>query len=511
MRTRLLALLAFITQPAVAIGGGIVIAALIAGGAWYLTSVSPSGNYTTVATSTITQEVDVSGAVQGAQTTTLSFQISGQVASIPVKVGEHVYAGQVLVALAGGSQAASLAGAQANLEAAEANLASLQAGTRSQQLTIDQDAVTQDQSALADAIRSAYVAADSAVHTDADQLFSNPRTASAALIVTVPDSILANQVVQERIALEPVLNAWSAEISAPGFGSGDPSSDATSAVADLTQVNAFLDDLASALTQVQPTPSMPASELTAYEASIAGARTSIAGSLTALTGAESGLTTAEAALTLAQAGATPQAIAAGQAQVDAAQAAVEAAQVSSGETALVAPISGTVTAQNANPGEAVSPGLALVSLESDGAYEVKAPVSESDIAKVKVGQVVNATFDAYPGVTFPAAVTEVDPAATITNGVASYNVTATFTGNDPRIESGMTAHLAILTATVSGALTVPASAVIATNGTQFVYVHTTKGDVETPVTTGIENAAGTIQILSGLSAGQEVLTFGTAQ
>jgi HlyD family secretion protein len=510
MRARLLAIVAFISQPVVAIGGAIVIAVIIAGGAWYLTSVSPSGSYTVVATSTLTQEVDVSGAVQGAQTTDLSFQISGQVASIPAKVGEHVGAGQVLVALAGGAQGAALAGAQANLEAAEANLAALQAGTRSEQLAIDQTTVTNDQAALADAVESAYVAADTAVHVDADQFFSNARTPNATLTIIVPDSELSTRLVNERIALEPAFTTWSSQIASSAT-SGNYTISAATAFTDLTQISAFLDDAADALSKVQPSSATSAGTLNGYVAAISGARTSISGSLSALTGAESALAGAEGTLTLAQAGATPQSIAAAQAEVDAAQAAVSSAQVSSGETVLVAPISGTVTAQNANPGESVSPGLPLVSLESDSAFEVKAQVSESDIAKIKVGQTVNATFDAYPGVSFAATITEVDPAATITNGVASYDVTATFTVNDPRVESGMTAHLAIITATVPDALTIPISAVISDNGADFVYVHSTKGDIETPITTGVEDANGNVQVLSGLSAGQQVLTFGSAE
>lgn len=512
MRARFLALLHVISQPAVAIGGAIVIALLAAGGAWYLTSVSPSGAYTTVATSTITEEVNVSGPVQGAETTDLSFQVSGAVASIPAKVGQHVGAGQVLVALAGGSQAAALAGAQANLEAAKANLAALQAGTRSEQLAIDQNAVTQDQIALTNAIRSAYVAADTAIHVNVDQFYSNPRNASAQLSVTIPDSVLANRLVQERIALEPVLTSWANETSSASFGTSDLTSASATAVADLAQVSALLDDAAAGLSKVQPNPSTPAATLAGYESSVAGARTAIAGATSAVTGAKAALTSAQGVLTLAEAGATPQAIAAAQAQVDAAQAAVSAAQVSAGETVLVAPISGTVTAQNANPGEAVSPGMPLVSLQGDGAFEVKAPVSESDIAKIKVGQPVTATFDAYTGATFPATITSVNPAATLVNGVPTYQVTATFNANDPRIQSGMTAHLAIETSTSQDALVVPASAIISNNGAQFVYRKVQGGkDAQTPVTTGIESSSNMVQILSGLSAGDQVLTFGNAE
>lgn len=511
MRNKLLGLLHTLSQPAVAIGGAIVIAIAVVGGTWYLTSVSPSGAYTAATVGSITEVVAVSGPVQGAETTDLAFQVSGQVASIPAKVGQKVGAGQVLVSLSGGGQAATLAGAQANLEAAQANLAAVESGTRPEQLAIDQNAVVQDQAALADAIRSAYVNADTAVHVNADQFFTNARTASAALTVTVPDSTLATRLVQERIALEPVLASWGAEISSSGFASGDLTASGATAVAGLTQVNTFLDDAAAALSKVQPTPSVPVATLNSYQTAVSGARTSVSGSLTSLTAAKSALTSAQGTLTLAQAGATPQAVAAAQAQVDAAKAQVQSAQVSSGQTVLVAPIAGTVTAQNAHLGQSVTPGVPLVSLQGTGAFEVKAPVSESDIAKVKVGQPVTATFDAYSGANFAATITAVDPAATLVNGVPTYQVTATFTANDPRIQSGMTAHLSILTASVADSLIIPSSAVISDNGAQFVYVKGAKTDVKTPITTGVMGADGKVQVLSGLAAGQQVLTFGSTE
>ncbi len=499
--------LTHVSKPHIAIGGAVIIAALILGAAWYLTAVSPTGAYTAAVLAPITEQVNVSGPVQGAETTDLSFQIPGQVASIPVNVGDHVYAGETLVALSGGAQAASLLGAQANLATASATLASLTAGTRPEQLTIDQNNVTQSQAAVANAIRSAYVAADTAVHAEADQFFSNPRTPNAQLTFIVPDTALVNRLQLERVALEPMLTSWGASLDA----SAGSSVDATVAGQNLAQVASFLDDAARALGETSASSALPLATLNAYQSAISGARSSVAGAATALTAAQSALTASTGALTLAEAGPTPQALAVAEAQVSAAQAAVDSAGVNSNETVIVAPISGVITAQNAHLGETVAPGVPMVSMISSGAFEAKAPVSESDIGKIKVGDAVNATFDAYPTVTFPATVTAVDPAATIMNGVATYQVTVTFTAADPRIESGLTAHLAITTATVPNALTVPASAIITNGTTQFVYLKGASTPTQVPVTTGIESSTGMVQILSGLSAGQQVLTFGNAQ
>ena len=68
MRPTLLALAQVLAKPAVAIGG-----------AYYLTNVSPSGAYTAAVEAPITQSVNVSGPVESAQNTDLSFQVPGQV------------------------------------------------------------------------------------------------------------------------------------------------------------------------------------------------------------------------------------------------------------------------------------------------------------------------------------------------------------------------------------------------------------------------------------------------
>lgn len=513
MRQQFLAFLHVFSRPAVALGSAVVLAALIIGGTLYMTTVAPGGVYTRVTMAPITEAVDVSGPVQGAETTDLSFQIPGQVAAIPVSVGQRVYAGQTLVALAGGAQAAALLSARANLETASASLASLIAGTRAEQLAIDQNTVAQAQQALANATRSAYIAADTALHTNADQFFSNARTANPRLVIRVPNAALVDELQNERAALEPLFSTWSAAANA----SGDQATAAALSISNLSRVSAFLDHCAEALAETGSSATLPAATLAAYQSSIAAARTSVAGAASVLTGAQTALTNAQGALVLAQAGPTPQAIAVAEAQVHAAQAAVDAAQVSADESVITAPISGTITVQDAHLGQTVTPGVPLVSMIGTGSFEAKVPVSEGDIGKVKVGQSVIATFDAYPGVTFPATVTAVDPAATLANGIASYHVTATFTKNDSRIASGLTAHLSITTASVQAALVVPASAVITNGSQQFVYRKGAKGAVKTPVTTGIESlpaqagAAGMVQILSGLSAGDQVLSFGVAQ
>lgn len=511
MRESLTKLLIVLSKPAVAVGGAVVIGAALVGYAYVSTTAGQSGSTAIVSAGPITEEVDVSGTVKAAQDTDLAFQIPGRIASMNVAVGEHVVAGQTLLTLASASQAAALAEAKASLEVQQAKLASLSSGTRPEQLAIDETNVSQAQASLLNALQNAYVAADDAVHAKADQVFSNPRTTSATIAFPVPDANLTAKVESERVALEPMFSAWQGTLA---NAANDPEGAAMSVTSDLAQVSTFLDNLAQLLAETPAGGSLSSTALSGYQSSVNAARTEISGAVTGVlpgvTGALTGYKAAQGALALAQAGATADDIAAQQAAVDAAAAAVEAAQASLSDTVITAPVSGTITTQDANPGETVSPGVPLVSMVADGKYQATAEVSETDIGKVKVGDAVIATLDAYQGATFSAKVTTVDPSATVTNGISGYGVTVTFDTEDPRLSAGLSTNLRIITATKDSALQVPASAIITSGTSTFVYVKGPSGAVQTPVVTGIESADGHTEIVSGLSPGDAVYAYGAS-
>ena len=74
---------------------------------------------------------------------------------------------------------------------------------------------------------------------------------------------------------------------------------------------------------------------------------------------------------------------------------------------------GVVTARNADPGALASPGSPVLVVQTiDWLYIVTA-VPLEDSAKITVGQTANVTVDALPNQTFPAKVTNINPAASV--------------------------------------------------------------------------------------------------
>jgi HlyD family secretion protein len=487
----------------------IVIVLIIVGMYWFFVlNKSTTYQFITVTRGSITETVPATGNTTPTTSVSLGFQNSGTIARVNYALGDHVPAGAVIAELNTGNLYAALQQAQANLAVAQANLASLTSGTRPEQLAIDQNTVTQDKSALANAITSAYAVSDSAVHTNADQFFNNPRNASASLTFIVPDAALTNTVVQERIALEPTLAAWSTQVSSPSFGSSDIVIAATQAAQNLTQVSVFLNNVAAALTKTASSSALPLATLNAYESSIDGARTSVSGTLTSLTSAKTALTSAEGALTLAQAGSTPNDIAAGQAQVEEAEASVANAKANLENAEIIAPISGVLTQQDAKVGQQASPNAPLVSIIGNNGFEVDTGVSDTDVGKLTVGDPVTMTLDAFQGETFAGSVFYIAPAETNTAGVVSYVVKISFNKLDSRLKSGLTANITIQTKQENNVLILPQYAILQNDTGTFVETLVGKVSTTTSVTLGIQDQNGNVEVLSGVTEGEQVINIG---
>jgi RND family efflux transporter MFP subunit len=204
-------------------------------------------------------------------------------------------------------------------------------------------------------------------------------------------------------------------------------------------------------------------------------------------------------------------IRAAQTRVDAAAAALSGAQNAVRKTALVAPFAGTVTKVNVAVGEFASPGAPAVSLISSAGFELETNVSEIDVGKIKIGAKASVGLDTLgSGITFNATVISVNLSADKTNGVNSYHVVLAFDDNDPRFKAGLTANIAFLTGVADGVLAVPERSIITTGDQKSVLLINGSGVSETrPVTVGVYNDNGFVQILSGLSEGDKVASFGS--
>ena len=190
--------------------------------------------------------------------------------------------------------------------------------------------------------------------------------------------------------------------------------------------------------------------------------------------------------------------------VEQAQADIELQRAKISETVLVSPMDGVIVTANSEVGEIAKPETLIVSIISDESLQINVDVAETAIANVKVGQTVRITLDAFDNaIEWAGTVTEIDSTETIRGGAVYYKTIVSFDKKDPSIKSGMTANIWIKTAISENTLLIPVSAL--QNNNSIVRVLQGKQVVEKEVTTGLKNDAGMVEIVSGLSQGEQLI------
>ena len=96
-----------------------------------------------VRTQTLVTTVSAGGTVEAVEEVVVTTKLAGRVAAVPVKEGDAVYAGQVLVRLEADEMLAQVQQAEANVRAAQARLRMLEQGARSQERAQVEAAVEQ--------------------------------------------------------------------------------------------------------------------------------------------------------------------------------------------------------------------------------------------------------------------------------------------------------------------------------------------------------------------------------
>jgi len=276
----------------------------------------------------------------------------------------------------------------------------------------------------------------------------------------------------------------------------------------LSSLISSVDSVSSDLGQQASTTVIPLATIQSLLAQITAVRLTLTSTKTTIDNANAAFVTAEGTLALAKAGSTANEIDAAQAGVEQAQAGVTSAQANLENGEIIAPISGVVTEQNAKIGQVASPGVSLVSIIGNGGFEVDMGVAETDIGKIVLGDTASMTLDAFPNETFTGVVFYVAPAETNTNGVITYLVKVSFAKPDARLKSGLTANVDIQTKYKDDALILPQYAILQNDQGTFVETLVKNKVEQSPVVLGIEDQEGNVEVVSGVTKGEQVLNIG---
>ncbi len=195
--------------------------------------------------------------------------------------------------------------------------------------------------------------------------------------------------------------------------------------------------------------------------------------------------------------------------VQSAEASYEVAQANAEKANIKAPVNGLVTKVNFSAGEVVGTAVSNAFgrlLSHDLLLEAKVP--ESDIAKVKLGQLATISFDAFDSNdVLQAEVIEIKPDATVIQDVVYYLVKLRLASVDVRLKPGMSGDADIHIDERKNVLEIPSRLLREENGKQFAKTLSSSGNVEErEVITGLRGDDGQVEIRSGLSEGDKVVS-----
>jgi HlyD family secretion protein len=144
------------------------------------------------------------------------------------------------------------------------------------------------------------------------------------------------------------------------------------------------------------------------------------------------------------------------------QAQLSQSRVDLGRTEIRSPVDGIVIKRSVEVGQTVAASLQAPELfviaRNLQDMQVEAAIDEADISRVRMGQAVPFTIDAFPGRIFDGAVRQVRKAATSAQNVVTYTVVVGFANPGSLLLPGMTANVRIITDTREGVLKVPNAA-----------------------------------------------------
>jgi multidrug efflux pump subunit AcrA (membrane-fusion protein) len=197
------------------------------------------------------------------------------------------------------------------------------------------------------------------------------------------------------------------------------------------------------------------------------------------------------------------------------QAALSIAQQNYDATFVKAPVTGDVAsisaAVGANAPTASSSTIGSVSgfivLTNVSSLEIKSGFSESDEAKLKVGQAATISFTALSNVNATGHIASIDLLPTTSSGATTYNVYIAIDGAVPGLKPGMTATPTIIVGDAPNVLQVSSQAVTVRGTRATVNVMTTKNGATvltpTPVVIGLQGDSSD-QIISGVKVGDKL-------
>ncbi|MEJ2695560.1 MAG: efflux RND transporter periplasmic adaptor subunit [Candidatus Sulfobium sp.] len=211
-------------------------------------------------------------------------------------------------------------------------------------------------------------------------------------------------------------------------------------------------------------------------------------------------------------------VAVAEAAVAQAEAALKTAVTNLGYTKIVSPVDGVVVSRNVDVGQTVAASFqtpTLFTIAQDlTKMQIDTNVDEADIGKVKVGQDVEFTVDAYPETMFKGKVSQIRIAPISVENVVTYDVVVLVDNKALKLMPGMTANVSVIVAQVRDVLRIPNAALrfrpaehgkVGLEKGAGVWIAGERRPVRIPVELGISDGSHTEVISGDLKQGEDII------
>ena len=171
-------------------------------------------------------------------------------------------------------------------------------------------------------------------------------------------------------------------------------------------------------------------------------------------------------------------------------------------------ISGTIIALPLSKGATVSVSTAIARVGELDNLQVQAKIPERYVAVLRTGLKAQVSLEAYPGQVFLATVSRISPLVDPTS--RTKEIRLAFDRADARINAGMFVRVRVETTVYANRVLVVENSVLSDTSGRFVFVVKPNGTTEKRTVTVGAGVDGILEITSGLSEGEIVVTEGVS-
>ena len=194
-----------------------------------------------------------------------------------------------------------------------------------------------------------------------------------------------------------------------------------------------------------------------------------------------------------------------QARVKGLEAQLDIARAQLSDLQISAPFAGVLGVRSVSKGALVRPADVITTLDDISVIKVDFSIAENHLASLAVGQTISATTTAYPNESFSGTISHID---TRLDPISrAIKVRANIDNSDKRLRPGMLMTIVVEKRGLN-TLVLPEKTLVPVQDKQFVYVVENDIAIQKEVAIG-ERRPGKVQILSGISEGDVVITEGT--